>query len=86
MKRDILVAWIRRYGPIPFVRVSSAQARGNAKNYAYWGAVRYELRLRKSDDEPVLVACERASSDRRSKRLAYEDARDIARDEGRFVL
>lgn len=81
----ILKSMIRSLGPIPCVRVSSAQASGNAKKYAYWGATRYVIRLRK-DGEPTLAACSRASSDRRSYRLAYRDALDIANQENRLFV
>jgi len=82
--RDILrlIALLRRHGPIPAVRVSAAQARGAAAKYPYWGAVRYVIRLR-ADGMPMLVACERAGSDRRSLRLARADADALAQREGR---
>lgn len=70
---------------IPNVRVSSAQARGAAKKYAYYGAVRYEIRLAK-DGHVTHVPCERASSDRRSPRLAERDAEAIAARENRLSL
>lgn len=79
-----LVDVIRTHGPIPTVRVSSAQARGAAKRYAYWGAARYEIRLTR-DGQPSNVALERASSDRRSLRLAEQDAAKLARRERRIV-
>lgn len=78
--------YITIHGPIQAVRVSSAQARGAAKQYPYWGAVRYEIRLRQRDGVPVAVAQERASSDRRSRRLAEQDASDIADREGRIEI
>lgn len=77
-----LVDVIRAHGPIPTVRVSSAQARGAAKQYAYWGAARYEIRLSR-DGQPINVALERANSDRRSRRLAQQDAAELARRERR---
>ena len=80
-----ILRYLRTHGPIPAVRVSSAQARGAAKRYSYWGAVRYEIRLRKSDDEIIVTACERASSDRRSHRLAVADMMDIAERENRLI-
>lgn len=81
----ILADLIRRHGPIPTVRVSSAQARGVAKQYSYWGAVRYELRLTR-DGHVANVALERASSDRRSQRLAKADAAALAVREARIVV
>jgi hypothetical protein len=83
---DPVVAYIRRHGPIPAVSVSSAQARGRARRYPYWGAVRYELRLRKTDDECIVMAQGRASSDRRSRRLAWLDAAHLAETEDRVLL
>ena len=80
-----LAAIINQRGPIPSVRVSSAQARGAAKHYAYWGAARYELRLTKSGAVSN-CAVERASSDRRSVRLAEADAERIAEREDRIEL
>lgn len=74
---DTLTAMVRDNGPIKTVRVSSAQARGAAKRYAYWGAVRYELRLTKAGTLSH-VALNRAGSDRRSVRLAEEDADALA--------
>lgn len=72
-----LTRLLRATGPIPMVRVSSAQARGAAKKYSYWGAVRYELRLGRGGI-PTVVATERAFSDRRSRRLAERDADELA--------
>lgn len=67
---NLLAHHIRRHGPIRTVRVSSAQSH---TQYAYWGAVRYEIHLTR-DGQPANVACERASSDRRSVRGAERDA------------
>jgi len=80
-----LAAYIRVHGPIGTVRVSTAQAKGLAKRYAYWGAVRYEITLRR-DGMPTHVALERASSDRRSYRLAEKDADHIADREDRIYV
>lgn len=55
------------------VRVSSASARGAAKGYAYWGAATYVAGLRK-DGVWTWRCASRASSDRRSLRLARLDA------------
>ena len=60
----------------------AAQARGAAKSYSYWGAVRYEVRLDRQG-HPTHVALERASSDRRSYRLAQSDALELALSEER---
>lgn len=63
-----------RFGSaIKCVRVSSAQARGRAKQYAYWGVARYEVRLG-AGGTLVATCVRRASSDRRSYRLAQNDA------------
>jgi hypothetical protein len=71
---------------IPAVRVSSARARGRARQYAYWGAVRYRLAIGARYDAPCLVAEDHARSDRRSTRLAERDAQAIAAREGRILL
>lgn len=81
-----LYALVAASGPIPTVRVSSAQARGRAKGYAYWGAARGEIRARKSDGALTVVSVEQASSDRRSERLAEADADAIAEREGRHYV
>jgi len=86
LKNILLAHRIRTRGPISAIRVSSAQALGNAKKYSYWGAVRYEIRLRKRDNIPIAVACERASSDRRSYAYAVRDAEKIAEIEGRVMI
>lgn len=75
---------LRNKLPIQCVRVSSAKARGLAKKYRYWGAVRYEIRLTRSGISAV--PCGRANSDRRSYRLAQQDAEDIAGQENRIVI
>lgn len=80
-----LIDVLKARGPIKTARVSSAQARGAAKAYAYWGAVRYQLRLGK-DGMPINVALERASSDRRSLRLAQEDLERMCEAEGRIEV
>jgi hypothetical protein len=70
---------------IPTARVSSAQARGAAKKYAYWGVVRYEIRLSKAG-ELVNVALERASSDRRSVTKAEQDLETLCEQEKRLPV
>lgn len=77
--------YLKEHGSIGAVRVSSAQARGRAKRYPYWGAVRYQIRLSR-DGRVIVVPEERASSDRRSEILAWSDARDIAAAEGRVLI
>lgn len=81
----ILAAYLKRNGAIPAVRVSSASARGRAGQYSYWGATRYEVCVGRSG-APVYRALEAARSDRRSKRLADADARELAAREGRLFL
>lgn len=84
MSLQAMLAWhIKKNGTIPTVRVSSAQAKGAAKHYAYWGAVRYEIGVNRAG-LPTNRALERASSDRRSRRLAESDAAAIAKEEGRL--
>ena len=75
---------IRVVAEVECVRVSSAQAKGAAKAYSYWGAVRYRARLHRGWWS--LIPLERASSDRRSQRLAAMDAAQIARKEGRLLV
>lgn len=58
---------------IPAIRVSSAQARGKAKNYAYWGTAEYALCLSRAG-LPQARVVSGASSDRRSQDLAWKDA------------
>jgi len=81
----VLTTYLHVHGDIPAVRVSSAQARGAAKNYSYWGAVRYTVTLTK-DGAPTLRALERASSDRRSRDLARADAMNVAEREHRILV
>lgn len=80
-----LARFIRARGPVPTVRVSSARARGRAKAYAYWGAVRYEITLDAGGHPQNRALC-RATSDRRSRRLALEDAAYLASAERRVML
>jgi hypothetical protein len=83
MSMQSLLAWhIKQHGPIKTARVSSAQARGAAKQYAYYGVVRYQIQLR-ADGVPTNVARGRASSDRRSLRLAQQDLEALCEREGR---
>lgn len=75
---DVLAEHVRTHGPIATVRVSSAKARGRAARYPYWGAAYYEITLSR-DGRPRNVVISRARPDRRSKRLAYEDAEHTGR-------
>lgn len=83
---SVLSVIIAAQGPLPTVRVSSAQARGAAKKYAYWGAARGEIRARRRDGKLTCVSVERASSDRRVEHLAADDAELIADREGRHEV
>jgi hypothetical protein len=76
-----LKSLIKNTGPVPAVRVSSAQS--GVCHYPYRDAVRYEVRLRK-DGEVTYAALERAATTRRSERLAIRDARELAAREGRI--
>jgi hypothetical protein len=62
---------------IPAIRISSAQAKGRAKQYAYWGIARYEIGWSKKHNLPVSRCVGRARSDRRSIRKAEQDADEI---------
>ena len=73
---------LRQLLPLPAARVSSAHARGRARDYAYWGAVRYTVH-ESVDGRVVVTADECASSDRRSQRLAEADCDDLCDREGR---
>jgi hypothetical protein len=89
--RDVLaVQDLHRYlmdgNVVPAVRVSSAQARGRAKRWLYWGAVRYEVRWSPKRGRPTAQAVERASSDRRSRRLAEQDAETLAERTGAIEI
>lgn len=70
-------AAIREAGPVRAARVSSAQAKGRAKGYAYWGAVRYAVKITR-DGRLSAVALECAASARRSQRLAEQDCTKLA--------
>lgn len=76
--QEVLISVIEKFGPIKTARVSSAQAKGAAKTYSYYGAVRYQVYLNRRG---VLSnrALERASSDRRSYRLAEQDCEALGR-------
>jgi hypothetical protein len=80
-----LTEYLKEHGTVKTVRVSSAQARGFAKNFSYWGAVRYEIRINRNG-RPSNVALERARSRRRSLDLAFDDAAELAEREGRIYL
>lgn len=83
IEKFALKKYIIKNGPIKSIRVSSAQAKGAAKKFNYWGAVRYEICLTKNGNISN-IAIERASSDRRSEQLAWQDAEKIASAEGRI--
>jgi hypothetical protein len=65
-------------GSIPTVRVSSAQAQGRAKRYSYWGTAHYELCVN-SKGWPCNRVVRGARSDRRSYRLACQDANETGK-------
>ena len=71
---------------VPCARVSRARAKGAAKAYPYWGTALYRCRL-DARGRPSLQCTRAASSDRRSRRLAEQDAeatgRIVTRDLGR---
>lgn len=77
---QVLASAIRAHADhrgFPCVRVSTVAG----KRWPYWGAVRYRVRVTR-DGWPVAHAIERATSDRRSARLAEADA--VAT--GRYLL
>ena len=79
---QILSDMLRACGSVGLVRLSSAQS---GTKYSYWGAPRYELALTR-DGRPMVRAEERASSERRSRRLAEQDATERAQAEGRVYV
>lgn len=81
----LIKQYIHKYGPILAYRVSSAQARGRAKKFAYWGAAQYEIRVAKNGNIKAVVVYG-ASSDRRSFRLAQKDAEELADIRGAIVI
>ncbi len=82
--RTAVMGATRECGALRAVRVSSAQAKGAAKQYAYWGAVRYAVRLSADGQRLVVAALERASSDRRTEAGAERDAEALADSEDRI--
>lgn len=82
---EILAAVIRASGPIPAARISSAQARGRAKQYSYWGVVPYEIRLNRAG-QPTACPRGRASSDRRSYERAVRDLENFCERTGRVPV
>lgn len=81
---NLLTHYVRTNGPIETARVSSAQC-GSSCPWAYWGAVRYEIRLGR-DGSPTNVARERAGRDRRSVAGAERDCDAMCEREGRLPL
>lgn len=82
---DQLKRYIEKHGPIKTARVSSAQARGAAKKWSYWGVARYEMYINAKGDV-VNRALERAGSDRRSTKLADDDLKTLCEREGRIYV
>lgn len=68
-----LARYLRHHGQVRTARVSSAKARGAAKQYAYYGAARYMLTVAERDGLPINIPIEAARSDRRAYRLALAD-------------
>lgn len=79
----IMADYLRLHEAIPTARVSYAQAKGNAKKYSYWGATRYEIRMT-IGRYPSNMPNERASSDRRSEKLAQRDCDELCERENRL--
>lgn len=73
----LLITFIKLHGPIPAARCSSARARGNAKNYSYWGAAQYVIKIGKAG-APISFPVRAASSDRRARWLAERDTEALA--------
>lgn len=64
------------------VTVCYRVVRGKAKQYPYWGAKVYETAPRKSDGLLTFRPVEELGPNRRSERLAYQDAREYAKELG----
>src|SRR5579862_2880582 len=82
---QILIDLLNSVNIIKTIRVSSAQARGKAKLYAYYGATRYCVHLT-TDGVPANYPEERASPDRRSYNLAVSDMDKISHIEYRIPI
>ncbi len=81
-RKAFLIDYLRAHpNGVPTCRVSSAQAKGAAKLYSYWGVALYRVRL-SADGQPVHVCTRRAGSDRRTRDGAMQDATAT----GRLVL
>lgn len=72
-----LYRFVKAHGPIHVARTSSAQARGKAKNYPYWGTAHYKIR-ESSKGGLTCAVVSGASSSRRSYRLAQQDSEALA--------
>jgi hypothetical protein len=70
---------------IPCARLSSAHARGKARNYPYWGAVRYAIAINRQGHVSALPRG-RATSDRRSLKLGERDTLTLAENIGGIVI
>lgn len=72
------VRYLQDGGTLDAVRTSSAKARGNAKNYPYWGTAHYEIRWSTRFGRPTAKGVSAAPSARRSRRLAEQDTERLA--------
>lgn len=72
--------WLAEHGEIPAVWCPSAQSRGAARKYPYWGAVHYRIVAASEHEYPTAIARGRTSSDRRSYQLRQRDAKALAKE------
>jgi len=72
-------------GPIPTVRMSVAKARGFAKQFKYFGATRYQLRL-SVDGKLINMPLERARSEHRTERACSRRLQALSETERRIPL
>lgn len=83
---DPLYHYLISGNEIKAFRVSSAQARGKAKMYAYWGVAEYSIVWSDKHAFPVSRALSRAPSSRRVRHLAESDADELAESSGGVVI
>jgi len=79
-----LANYIREHGPVRTIRVSSV--RGKTKRYPYWAASRYQIELSRDGIPAHRSVGGGPTLDRRSYRLAEQDAAAIAAEEGRILV
>lgn len=84
--QKILSDLLKISGPIPVIKVSSAKAKGRAKQYSYWGIAEYEICNRKKDGIPIAKAVCAAPSQFRSKIKAYRIAEEKSKETKKLLI